>query len=67
MWNEAWGEKSGRITNEHIIPYSILNVLKLAVERTQTTPDLDTLENGKERWAAAKKEAAKRREHGAQY
>ena len=50
-----------------MVPYSILNVLNFAVEQTQTQPDDGALEDGKTRWLEARKEAAKRREHGAQY
>ena len=67
MWKEAWGEKQGRITNAHMIPYSILNVLKLAVERRQMQPDADALENGKLRWQTAKKEATLRRVRATPY
>ena len=67
MWKEAWGEKQGRITNAHMIPYSVLNVLKLAVEQRQMQPDADALENGKLRWQTAKKEATLRRVRATPY
>ena len=67
MWKECWGDKHARITTQHIIPYSILNVLKFAVERAKATPDTATLENGKARWKEARTEAAKRRERGGPY
>ena len=67
MWKECWGDKRARITTEHIVPYSVPNVLKVAVQQTNTAPDTATLENGTARWQEARAEAAKRREHGAQY
>ena len=60
-------EEHGRIATEHIVPYSILNMLKYAVEQTQILPDTAALKEGKARWLGARAEAAKRREHGAQY
>ena len=67
MWKEGWGEKHARITTEHIVPYSILNVLKYAVAQTNTQPDATELEGGETRWQEARTIAAKRREHGAHY
>ena len=67
MWEECWGEKHGRITTTHIVPYSILNVLKYAVAQTTTQPDATELEEGETRWQQARTDAAKRREHGANY
>ena len=67
MWQEAWGEKHKRITTTHMVPYSILNVLKLAVERMKILPDADTLADGKARWTAAKEETAKRRQLSTPY
>ena len=67
LWKDCWGDKHGRITNAHIVPYSILNMLKWAVEQAQLIPDATAMEEGKERWLGARADAAKRRGHGAQY
>ena len=67
MWKEVWGEKHSRITEAHIVPYSVLEVLKLAVERWKVQPDAETIKCGKERWHEAKTEAAKRRVRNSPY
>ena len=67
MWKECWGDKHARITTQRFIPYSVLNVLKFAVQQANTAPDTATLENGKARWKEARTEAAKRRERGGPY
>ena len=67
MWKEVWGEKYGRVTAEHMVPYCILNVLKLAVEQRQEVPNTEALEDGRNRWVEAKRSAAARRARGSPY
>ena len=67
MWEECWGEKHGRITTTHIIPYSLFSVLKYAVEQLKDAPDDKTTEEGRNRWTQAKSEAADRRVRGKPY
>ena len=67
MWKDVWGEKSSRVTTEHMVPYCILNVLKLAVEQRQEVPNNESLEEGRNRWAEAKRAAAARRARGSPY
>ena len=67
MWQECWGEKHGRITPAHIVPYSLLDVLKFSVERAKATPDSAELEDGKARWHEARKVATERRARGTPY
>ena len=67
MWQEVWGEKHNRITTQHMVPYCILNVLKLAVEQRQDVPSAEALEEGRNRWTEAKRAAADRRSRGSPY
>ena len=67
MWQETWGEKHERITTMHMVPYSILNVAKLALERMKIQPDVDTLADGKARWMEAGVQTSKRRQLSSPY
>ena len=67
IWQECWGEKHARITTTHIVPYSMISVLKYAVEQLNAAPDAKAMEEGKNRWTQAKTEAAERRRHGTPY
>ena len=67
LWQAIWGEKQGRVTTEHMVPYCILNVLKLAVEQGKSVPTEMALEEGRKRWTEAKRAATIRRERGSPY
>ena len=67
IWRDCWGEKHGRITTSHIVPYSLFSILKYAVDQVKETPDAKSVEEGKNRWAQAKTEAAERRVRGKPY
>ena len=67
MWEECWGEKHARITNSHIVPFSLIGVLKFAVEQAKATPSTKILEEGKNRWTQAKADATERRKRGSPY
>ena len=55
------------MADEHYVPYKLLNTVKNLIEQLQAQPDQAALDDGKERFAAARLAAEQRRKRGAPY
>ena len=67
VWQACWGPKQGSVADEHYVPYKLLNTVKNLIEQLQAQPDQAALDDGKERFAAARLAAEQRRKRGAPY
>ena len=66
-WKDCWKEKHTNITDNHFVPYKLLNVIKWVVELLELQHSQDQLETGKESYGAAQQSAAQRRKKGSPY
>ena len=67
LWREVWKEKADKITNSFMVPFSLVNVLKHAVEAAKVQPTDTVVAEGVARLLEAKKIAANRRQRNSPY
>ena len=67
LWREVWKEKADKITNSFMVPFSLVNVLKHAVEAAKVQPSDTVVAEGVARLLEAKKIAANRRQRNSPY
>jgi hypothetical protein len=61
MWEACWGDQQDVITNEHFVPYKIMNLVKYAVDRNVPTLSDDEKTNGAQRYTAITAASVQRR------